>query len=690
MSSLPNLLGLATELRDKAGIVAIAIRPGKSPATPSWKEFRQRPPTDEEFRRMFPAQALRGIAVLCGDASQGLYALDFDDHGVFAKFLGELERLRPQLLPSLPIAITPSGGRHIYFRSNQSLRIEELAKSEKGEELIRLLANGSYAIVPPTPDGIHPAGGAYQWVQGDLFSVPLLDEDTVEDLLAIARSLDKRRPEPIRLHFEGPPAVAAAAERVGDRYNKEADVPALLTAHGWKYAGKGSGDNHYYTRPGKSAGTSGTWNEELRCFYCFSSNAHPLEAGKAYSPFALYAFLECSGDFHEAARRLAQQFGLDTPKKGQSPSVPAVFLADEEGEKETGAREEAPEPPICPLSVVPPRPLEWLIPGLLSRGDHTILAGDPGVGKTMFALELAHGLTTGESVQGREIPRKARVGWIGIDMDISDVAERYRTLYGEPNENFLALSAHVLEQYGLLPLTEENLPTWVRLIRSYQLDALVIDTLLDFVQPRDNDKAHEVRQCMELVKQLALKAGVAILSIAHTRKGAGKQSPMSLLGSTLYGAKAECVAFLDKDLELGVTRLTVPKLRRRGEFPGNYELTYLWQNDRFVPVEVEAPERLSLEEEVRAHIARYGPISRQQLIEDFGPSRTRSLDKALAKLGARGLIVASRGGWRNSEVIYSLPTVVTPVEADQGGGSNNGFPPDPRVPFHLRGGSGGF
>lgn len=41
------------------------------------------------------------------------------------------------------------------------------------------------------------------------------------------------------------------------------------------------------------------------CFYVFSSNAAPFDSEKAFWPFAIFALLECNGDFKEAARLLS-------------------------------------------------------------------------------------------------------------------------------------------------------------------------------------------------------------------------------------------------------------------------------------------------------------------------------------------------------------------------------------------------
>src|SRR5688572_21997357 len=59
-----------------------------------------------------------------------------------------------------------------------------------------------------------------------------------------------------------------------------------------------------------------------------------------------------------------------------------------------------PSPPhdtvlVQPLSALRPRPLSWLWPGRLALGKLALLDGDPGLGKSLLALDLCARLSTG-------------------------------------------------------------------------------------------------------------------------------------------------------------------------------------------------------------------------------------------------------------------------------------------------------
>src|SRR5437762_3142182 len=50
---------------------------------------------------------------------------------------------------------------------------------------------------------------------------------------------------------------------------------------------------------------------------------------------------------------------------------------------------------LCPISQLTPRPVSWLWPGRLALGKLAILDGDPGLGKSLLALDLCARLSTG-------------------------------------------------------------------------------------------------------------------------------------------------------------------------------------------------------------------------------------------------------------------------------------------------------
>src|SRR5579862_7743263 len=64
----------------------------------------------------------------------------------------------------------------------------------------------------------------------------------------------------------------------------------------------------------------------------------------------------------------------------------------------------ADDPVLVPLADVDARDVAWLWPGRVARGKLTLLCGDPGVGKSMLALDLAARVTNGAAWPDGAVP----------------------------------------------------------------------------------------------------------------------------------------------------------------------------------------------------------------------------------------------------------------------------------------------
>ncbi len=223
-----------------------------------------------------------------------------------------------------------------------------------------------------------------------------------------------------------------------------------MVKHGWTLV-KG-GENELWRRPGKTNGWSASLKD--KSFYVFSGNAAPLEPNRAYSPFAVYAWLEFGGDFEMAARMLRQQ------GYGGDPLNPPVICLREPNEFLA-------EPTVKNGIVDPgPVPLEMLrIPGFVSDvmdlclatapyPNHVMafcgavalqafLAGrkvrDPGDNRTnLYLLGLAH------SSAGKDWPRKLNTRILFEIGAAGCLGERFSS--GEGIQDALYLSPSMLFQ----------------------------------------------------------------------------------------------------------------------------------------------------------------------------------------------------------------------------------------------------
>lgn len=316
---------LDTALKYSAlGLSVIAIDALKQSVC-KWKTFQNIRPDQSQLFEMFRHPATQGVAVVTGESSGNLEAIDIDSKNylqgdLIAKLWDEIMGVDTEITDKVVIARSRSGGAHIYYRcagigSNQPLarrpttdQEKLLNPKEKVKVLIETRGIGGYIVVPPTP--------GYQFVQSDFGKIPVISKKERDVLLQAAQRFNvyqERKIERI------PPKIRPAGWLSPlDDYNIRGDVIQLLQKHGWTVTGQ-TGNRTFLKRPGETdKRSSGSFNHELNYFSVFSTSTEFVpKAG--YRPYAVYAMLECGGDFSLAYKKLASDgFGqthtLKTPQ----------------------------------------------------------------------------------------------------------------------------------------------------------------------------------------------------------------------------------------------------------------------------------------------------------------------------------------------------------------------------------------
>lgn len=361
-----------------------AKRGTKAPLLSSWAKLQRTPLTPEAVVQHFSNGAQ--IGVIGGAVSGNLEVLDFDDPDVFEPFFDMLELRAPGLGKKLIKHQTPSGGYHLLYRSSEPVagnqvfaRLTRGEKTRTGKDVrIETRGEGGYALVPPSE--------GYKVLSGSLLDCPVLTSAEVELIHTTARVFDQRESEQI-------PATQTQgrdnSDAPGTKYNAEHDIRDILTAYGWRPAG-GTTAGEGWTRPGKDKGVSGVLLSSTGNFYVWTSSVSALEPEKSYSPFALYTAYEHNGDYSKAARELKM--------KERASSVTAVPRSETlEGSAPVRRFK------LVRAGDIEAKPPQWLVQGLLERDALALVFGDPGCGKSFWALDLALSISTGTSHHGREV-----------------------------------------------------------------------------------------------------------------------------------------------------------------------------------------------------------------------------------------------------------------------------------------------
>ena len=323
-----------------------------------------------------------------------------------------------------------------------------------------------------------------------------------------------------------PGARMIEGTRPGDDYDASGEFFALLRRHGWTSMDDGG---KRWTRPGKTRGVSATWGEVPGRFYVFSSNAAPLEAGKTYKPWHVFALFEHGGDFKAAAQALAAQ-GYGEPRTRTVSTDRNLGDGIEPGSA-TITTEPMPLWPPSRFLAYPDDPGAYLLgDGYLERGAWTSLVGVGGLGKTRLALWLAVCLITGRDWLGLKVgPKPPRVVFLSsenvirrwkrdLSKMIAQMSEEHRAAL---EEKLLILALLPDAECDLRPNDSEGAARMVATLAAAAPDLVIFDPLADMIdgeESKTGDMIKTLRALGDVQRQGCPDA--ALLVIHHSRSGA--------------------------------------------------------------------------------------------------------------------------------------------------------------------------
>jgi hypothetical protein len=270
-----------------------------------------------------------GVGLVCGKISGNVEVIDIDlahdkTGQIYNDYKKLIQEMDPALLRKLVVQKSKSGGYHFFYRcsviqGNRKLANE--AKDEKGlaPSLIETRGEGGQVVIAPTP--------GYEFVYKSLAEIQEITPDEREILFSCAIALN-RQVEIVAPTKKVQKEVAQEGEKPWEDFDKRGDWQGLLEAHGWKYVCT-RGSKIHFLRPGEtSAKWSGDFHTEKNFFSVFTTSTQFVPQ-RGYSPSAIYAMLECGGDFAEAGRKLLKMgFGKLPEKQPETPKQPLIQVVE--------------------------------------------------------------------------------------------------------------------------------------------------------------------------------------------------------------------------------------------------------------------------------------------------------------------------------------------------------------------------
>lgn len=346
-----------------------------------------------------------------------------------------------------------------------------------------------------------------------------------------------------------------------------------------------------------------------------------------------------------------------------------------------------PEAIVHRLSEVKSEQLEWFWPGRIPLGKLTLLAGDPGLGKSFVTCDMAARVSCGAVWPDDSTQRQTAgsVVMFNCEDGLRDTIRPRLERAGADLSKIIAIegvtafdpASKETRQRGFslasdLPRLAEEVAKLV------DCRLVVIDPVSAYLGEADSHKNAEVRALLAPLAELAEKHRLAVVMVNHLSKSAGTKAIYRAMGSLGFVAAARAVWHFAKDPDNEQRRLILPAKMNLAPDPTGLayrieEGGVRWEAD---PVLMSADDLVAREAQAQTNakgtrrteevqwlrdLLANGPVPSKQVLADgsehgFSPKMLRS---AFQNIGGKPTKSAMNGPW-----MWALPAS-TSTEHDE-------------------------
>jgi archaellum biogenesis ATPase FlaH len=592
------------------GLIPIPLRErGKRPLAP-WQEFQQRRPLRSEVTTWFTDFPTANVGLVTGRLS-GHVVIDCDSAE------GE-QRLQELIgLPITPVNVTAKG-RHWVF-AHPGGQVTTRTGLLPGADV---RGDGGYIVAPPS---VHQTGWHYRWDSENGRGIDVTPVDLPGPLIELLSERHSASQTSLR---------DAPRDTGGEQVRREAvGGGAALILEGTR--------NDSLTRMAGvmlAAGSSAqeVLEESLRCNrnHCVP----PLPDDEVHAIVESIATRQASKSAAMASGKRVHPLELNVRR----------------------------------LDSVLPEELQWLWPGYIPFGSITLFDGEPGIGKSTFALDMAACVSTGRSMPDGSPGMRGHVLLLSVEDSIARTVVPRLTAAGGDASRITAIdTVQMSDGTSRLAHFPEDLGLLHRVVNENKTRLIIVDPFSAFLSARVNSWSDQsVRVALAPLAKLADEAQLAVIMIRHPTKNR-EAGPMEVgAGSKAIIAAARSAFYMGRDPEdegrviMAPVKqnlsVAVPSLAFRivSGFNGSPKTEWLGASslsaEALLPLPRQVIDKLAAAVEMLEELLAVGPRP-QKLIED--EATRRGVSGATLKRAKRTLGVASRkeGFGENGNWTWELP-----------------------------------
>lgn len=217
------------------------------------------------------------------------------------------------------------------------------------------------------------------------------------------------------------------------------------------------------------------------------------------------------------------------------------------------------------LSDIASKAVDWLWRPWLAKGKVSMIAGNPGLGKSQATLGIAAAVSTGGTLPDGTRCDPGRVIIVSAEDDPADTVRPRLEAAGANLENIYVIDAvndgylqdGTRAQRGFN--LAEDLSKLAKMTEDVGDVALIIfDPITAYLGSTDSHKNAEVRAMLAPLSKVAEQCGAAVVCVSHLNKAGGSDALMRVTGSLAFVAAARAAYLVTKDPADDDRRLFLP------------------------------------------------------------------------------------------------------------------------------------
>jgi RecA-family ATPase len=211
-------------------------------------------------------------------------------------------------------------------------------------------------------------------------------------------------------------------------------------------------------------------------------------------------------------------------------------------------------PKLTPLSDVTSEEVTWLWEPYLPLGKISIVEGDPGLGKTFFALAVATSISNGWPLIGKDGTQNqtvtpGKVLYLTAEDGLGDTLRPRLEKICANVTNIIALEGKTTPgKDEMIPVSLLDVEVLREALNQVRPTLIIIDPIQAYLgQGTNMNRAEEVRPLLSMLGKLAAEFKSAVILIRHLTKSGKDRASYRGMGSIDFTAVARSVLLVGKD-----------------------------------------------------------------------------------------------------------------------------------------------